>query len=146
MLRNAMKELNEKQLMKISEHISYNEATRSQTALRKGIDNTPDAETLARMKEVADNCFEPLREWYGKPIRVNSFYRSEALNTAVGGSKTSQHVKGEAIDIDTNSDNEKLFNWCKENLDFDQLIWEYGGRWIHISYKAKNRMQVLSVG
>jgi len=85
--------------MSISEHISYNEATFSATALRLKIDNTPDAETLERMKAVANACFEPLRKWYGKPIKVNSFYRCAALNKAVKGSKTSQHVKGEAIDI-----------------------------------------------
>jgi len=83
-------------MINISEHISYSEATLSPTALRLKIDNTPDAETLERMKAVANACFEPLRKWYGKPIKVNSFYRCAALNKAVKGSKTSQHVKGEA--------------------------------------------------
>jgi hypothetical protein len=100
------------------------------------------------MKLVANKCFEPLREWYGKPIRINSFYRSQLLNTKVGGSATSQHCKGEAIDISGGDkvENKKLFDWCKENLDFDQLINEYDFTWVHISYKAKgNRKQILVV-
>ena len=121
----------------ISKHISYKEATFSNTAKARKIDNTPDADTLVRMKLVSEKCFEPLREWYGKPIKINSFYRSPKLNTAVGGAKNSQHVKGEAIDLTAGSveENRKLYNWICENLEFDQAIWEYGGRWIHISYK-----------
>ena len=121
----------------ISKHISYNEATFSNTAKARKIDNTPDADTIVRMKLVADKCFEPLRLWYGKPIKINSFYRSPKLNVAVGGAKTSQHVKGEAIDLTAGSveENRKLYNWICDNLEFDQAIWEYGGRWIHISYK-----------
>jgi len=121
----------------ISKHISYKEATFSNTAKARKIDNTPDADTLVRMKLVSEKCFEPLREWYGKPIKINSFYRSPKLNIAVGGSKTSQHVKGEAIDLTAGSveENRKLYKWICDNLEFDQAIWEYGGRWIHISYK-----------
>jgi len=132
-------------IKRISRHISYNEGVRSNTATRYNIDNTPSKDQLQAMVNVAENCFEPLREWYGKPIRVNSFFRCEALNAKVGGAKTSQHMRGEAIDIDTENDNKILFDWCKRNLDFDQLIWEYGGRWIHISFKAKNRRQVLNI-
>ena len=76
---------------KISEHISYREATRSATAMRRGIDNNPSDFDLKRMKLLAENVFEPLRKWYGKPIRVNSFFRCTELNRAVRGSKTSQH-------------------------------------------------------
>lgn len=132
----------------ISKHISYNEATLSQTAIRNNINNTPSEEIIANMKNVAINCFEPLREWYGKPIKVNSFYRSPALNKKIGGAKTSQHQFGEAIDMDCDSiiENKKIFEWCRDNLLFDQLIWEYGGKWVHISLKKENnRKQVLFI-
>ena len=125
---------------KISEHISYNEATVSPTALRLKIDNTPDAETLERMKVVAAACFEPLRKWYGKPIRVNSFYRNKALNKAVKGSSSSQHILGEAIDLSAGSkdENKKLHDWIASNLVFDQLINEYDYTWVHISFRLGN--------
>jgi uncharacterized protein YcbK (DUF882 family) len=132
----------------VSKHITLDEAITSATALRNGINNNPDSVTFERMKLVANKCFEPLREWYGKPIKINSFYRSQLLNTKVGGSATSQHCKGEAIDISGGDkvENKKLFDWCKENLDFDQLINEYDFTWVHISYKAKgNRKQILVV-
>ena len=133
----------------ISEHISYDEATTSPTALRLGIDNTPDEYKLNRMRLVAEKCFEPLREWYGKPIKVNSFYRCRELNAAVKGSLTSQHILGEAIDLSAGSkaENKKLFDWCKENLQFTQLIWEFGGAWVHISYNINNlKNQILEIG
>lgn len=135
----------------ISKHISIKEATFSPTAVRNGIDNMPEKFVLDRMKLVANRCFEPLRKWYGKPIKINSFYRSFDLNRAVKGSSTSQHCLGEAIDIDADKDNKKLFNWILQNLDFDQLLWEYGNDnepdWIHISYTEQrpNRNQVLRV-
>ena len=124
----------------ISKNISYKEATHSNTAKARKIDNTPDADTIVRMKLVAEKCFQPLREWYGKPIKINSFYRSEKLNVAIGGAKKSQHVKGEAIDLTAGSveENRKLYDWICDNLEFDQAIWEYGGRWIHISYKMND--------
>jgi zinc D-Ala-D-Ala carboxypeptidase len=125
---------------KISEHVSYNEATVSPTALRLKIDNTPDAETLERMKVVAAACFEPLRKWYGKPIRVNSFYRNKALNKAVKGSSSSQHILGEAIDLSAGSkeENKKLHDWIASNLVFDQLINEYDYTWVHVSFRLGN--------
>jgi len=132
----------------ISKNITFNEATKSNTAIRNGIKNEPNAQELSNMKLVAEKCFEPLREWYGKPIRVNSFFRCEKLNTLVKGSKTSQHVEGKAIDMDAGSkeENKKLFEWCKANLVFDQLINEYDYSWVHISYNAsKNRNQILIV-
>lgn len=132
----------------ISKHITFDEATNSPTAMRFGINNNPDSVTFERMKLVANKCFEPLREWYGKPIRINSFYRSQALNVKVGGSATSQHCKGEAIDISAGSkvENKKLFDWICANLDFDQCINEYDFTWVHISYKAKgNRKQILVI-
>ena len=132
----------------ISEHITYEEATNSSTATRLKIRNEPDEATLYRMKILAEECFEPLRKWYGKPIRINSFYRSPELNKAVGGSTTSQHCKGEAIDISAGSkeENKNLFYWVKANLVFDQLINEYDFTWVHISFRHKdNRNQTLVI-
>lgn len=134
--------------MIISEHISYEEATVSPTALRLGIDNKPDAETLQRMIVVAGMVFEPLRKRYGKPIKINSFFRGSDLNKAVGGSATSQHVTGEAIDISGGSkfENRMLLEYIKEYLDFDQLINEYDFSWVHVSYKSTgNRKQVINI-
>lgn len=133
----------------ISKNITLQEAIFSATATRLKIDNTPPPEILVQMKLVANTCFEPLREWYGKPIRINSFYRSRALNKAVGSkSKTSQHMLGQAIDISAGSkiENKKLFDFCESNLDYDQLINEYDFSWVHISYKSQgNRKQILIV-
>ena len=134
-------------IMKISEHISYDEATLSPTAIRNGISNQPNEQELSNMKLVAENCFEPLRKMWGKPIKVNSFFRSQSLNQLVGGSPLSQHTKGQAIDITTGSksDNKKLFELAK-TLDFDQLINEYNFSWLHISFKASgNRKQILVI-
>ena len=126
---------------KISKHTSYKEGTYSQTALRRGLDNTPSEEQLKCMKEVAENLFEPLREWVGGPIKINSFFRGEPVNTAIGGSKYSQHMKGQAIDIDDtfgHKTNAEMYHYIKDNLDFDQMIWEFGDdknpNWVHISY------------
>ena len=133
----------------ISEHISYFEATQSNTATRKGIDNTPFNETvLERMRTVANECFEPARAHFG-PIRINSFYRCVDLNKAVGGSITSSHVRGEAIDMTLGSKerNKELYEWCKANLIFDQLINEYNYSWVHISFRVgENRNMAFSVG
>ena len=125
----------------ISKHISYKEATHSATALRRGLDNTPNDEQLKCMEEVAENLFEPLREWVGGPIKVNSFFRGEPVNTAIGGSTRSQHMKGQAIDIDDtfgHKTNAEMYHYIKDNLDFDQLIWEFGDdknpNWLHISW------------
>ena len=132
----------------ISKHLSYREATHSNTAKARKIDNTPSSDTLVRMKYVAENVFEPLREWYGKPININSFYRSEELNYAIRGAKNSQHKKGEAIDISAGSstENKKLFDWIAENLEYDQLINEYDYKWIHVSLKmSNNRMMRFDI-
>jgi urease beta subunit len=134
--------------MRISKHISIEEATLSPTALRLGIDNTPNEDVLVNMKLVAERCFEPIRNWYGKPIKVNSFYRCDALNKAVKGSATSQHVQGKAIDISTGTKigNKLIYEWAKNNLIFDQLINEYDYAWVHISYnKNNNRNQTLII-
>lgn len=131
----------------ISKNISFKEATRSEIAVRKNINNTPNASQLKAMKLVAEKVFEPLREWYGKPIQVSSFFRSIEVNKAIGGSISSQHCKGEAIDIDTLNDNGMLFLRIKEHGVYDQLIWEFGDDknpdWIHISYSSHNRREVL---
>ena len=133
---------------RISKHISFIEATQSPTAVKLGINNNPDKAQLEAMKLVAEKCFEPLRLWYNKPIKINSFFRSDLLNRAVKGSLTSQHKKGEAIDLDAGSkeENKKLFDWIKANLDFDQVINEYNYSWVHVSYsKTKNRKQILII-
>lgn len=136
----------------ISKHISEKEATKSVTALRLGIDNTPDGDTLNNMKIVAEKIFEPLREYVGGAIKINSFYRSSALNEAIGGSTRSQHCKGQAMDIDDiygHKTNKEMFTWIKDNLDFDQMIWEFGNEdnpdWVHVSYVSedKNRNRIL---
>ena len=124
----------------ISKHITFKEATFSATAQRLGIKNEPTLEHLKAMITVAEKCFEPLREWYGKPLRINSFYRGKDLNRAVKGSLSSQHCKGEAIDIDAGSvaENKKIHDWIKANLEFTQLINEYNYSWVHVSYDPKN--------
>lgn len=125
---------------RISKHITFKEATFSATAQRLGIKNEPTLEHLKAMITVAEKCFEPLREWYGKPLRINSFYRGKELNKAVKGSLTSQHCKGEAIDIDAGSvtENKKIHDWIKANLEFTQLINEYNYSWVHVSFDEKN--------
>lgn len=133
----------------ISHHISEAEAFKSITAIKRGIDNTTtDPEILANMKHVAMHVFEPLRSHFNRPIGITSFYRSPELNKAVKGAKNSNHLKGEAIDIDAdvygNLTNKEIFDWIKENLDFDELINEYNFSWVHVSLKriGKNRKQV----
>ena len=125
----------------ISKHISYKEATYSRTATRLDIDNKPNDEQLKNMKLIAEEVFEPLRMWVGGPIKINSFFRSPKLNTAIGGSSKSQHCHGQAIDLDDTfgrATNAEMFNFIKEHLNFDQMIWEFGDDdnpdWVHVSY------------
>ena len=136
----------------ISKHISYKEGVYSNTALRRGIDNTPNEEQLANMKLIGEKIFEPLREYVGGPIKINSFFRSAKLNTAIGGSRTSQHCKGQAMDIDDTfgyKTNAEMYYFIKEHLNFDQMIWEFGDddnpNWVHVSYVSpeKNRNRCL---
>ena len=136
----------------ISKHISYKEGVYSITAIRRGIDNTPDDDQLSNMELVAEEVFEPLRNYVGGPIKINSFFRCPELNTAIGGSHKSQHCKGQAIDIDDNYgrvSNAEMYHFIKEHLDFDQLIWEFGDddnpNWVHVSYvsSAYNRNRCL---
>ena len=136
----------------VSKNISYKEATHSTTAKRLGIDNTPDAEQFSNMIYVAENVFQPVREHFGVPIYVSSFFRSEALNSAIRGSSSSTHMKGEAMDLDADVfgkvTNAEIFHYIKDNLEFDQLIWEFGTEaepaWVHVSLsKGSNRNQIL---
>ena len=139
--------------MKISPHLSLAELTRSQTAKRNGIDNTPTAEHLENFKILAEKVFEPIREHFKTPIFISSGYRSKELNALIKGSPTSQHCKGQAIDIDMDGGNGEVtnrmvFDFIKNKLDFDQLIWEFGTDfnpdWVHVSYvKTGNRKQKL---
>jgi len=138
-------------VLKISKNISFKQGTHSDTAIRRRMKNEPNEEQLKAMKTVAKKVFEPLRENFDEPIRVNSFFRSIALNKAIGGNRTSQHCTGEAMDIEATNEstNKKLYDYIKKNLDFDQLIWEFGTEknpdWIHVSYKSpkENRNRVL---
>ena len=138
--------------MQLSENLSLAEVIRSETAKRKGVSNMPTPEHIENFKKLAENIFQPIRKHFGKPIHISSGYRSDALNKAIGGSKTSQHCKGEAIDIDmdgTAITNAQIFNYIKDNLNFDQLIWEFGTAsnpdWVHVSYEStgKQRKQIL---
>jgi zinc D-Ala-D-Ala carboxypeptidase len=136
----------------ISKHISDREGVYSITATRLGIDNTPGKEHLDNMKLLAEKIFEPLRKWVGGPIRINSFYRGPELNKAIGGSSKSQHCKGQAMDIDDtgcHKTNAEMYAWIKDNVDFDQMIWEFGDdenpNWVHVSYVSpeENRNRCL---
>jgi len=147
--------------MQLSKNLALSEVTRSETAKRKGISNMPTPEHIENFKKLAENVFQPIREHFGVPIRISSGYRSEALNKAIGGAgkmvngkyvPSSQHCTGEAIDIDmdgTSITNKQVFDYIKDNLDFDQLIYEFGTStnpdWVHVSYEStgKQRKQVL---
>lgn len=133
--------------MKISKHLELSELTRSESAKRLGISNMPTAEHIENLKLLAEKVFEPIREHFGVPIRISSGYRSKSLNSAIpNSSKTSQHSLGQAIDIDmdgTGIKNSDIFEFIKNNLDYDQLINEFDYAWVHVSYAKNNRKQVL---
>ena len=140
--------------MKLTENLSLAEVIKSGTAKRLGIDNKPTPEHLANLLLVAEHVFQPIREHFDKPLYVSSGYRSEALNDAIKGSSSSQHCKGEALDLDAQVyggfTNKELFEYIKDNLVFDQMIWEFGTDdepdWVHVSYKkGKNRGEMLRV-
>ena len=139
---------------KISKHISYKEGVYSITALRLGLNNDPSESHLQNMKLIAEKVFEPLRMHVGGPIKINSFYRGPELNTAIGGSSKSQHCHGQAMDIDDtygHMSNADMYKFIKENLDYDQMIWEFGDdsnpAWVHVSYvhPDENRNRCLKV-
>ena len=140
--------------MNLSKNLTLHEMTRSEMAKRKGVSNQPTEEHIANMIVLAEKIFQPIRDYFGVPIHVSSGYRSAALNKKVGGSKPSQHMKGEAMDIDmdgtnTGVTNVQVFNFIRANLIFDQLIWEFGNStspdWVHLSYNTSgtNRRHVL---
>ena len=136
----------------ISEHISYKEGVYSITALRLGLNNDPTKTHLTNMELLAEKVFEPLRKHVNGPIKINSFYRGPELNKAIGGSANSQHCKGQAIDIDDvygYMSNAEMYEYIKNNLSFDQMIWEFGNSdnpdWVHVSYvnEEANRNRCL---
>ena len=137
--------------MKLSKNFSLKELTRSQTAIRKGIDNTPDTEQLVNLAVLVQQVLQPCREQFGS-ISINSGLRVLELNRAIGSGDKSQHTKGEAADFEAYStSNRRLAEWVEGNLEFDQLILEYPGSdpkdgWVHCSYKrdGSNRKQVLT--
>ena len=138
--------------MQLSKNLSLAEVTRSETAKRRGVSNMPTEAHIANFKLLAEKVFQPIREHFAVPIHISSGYRSAALNKAIGGASSSQHCTGEAIDIDmdgTAITNAEIFNYIKDNLEFDQLIWEFGTDtnpdWVHVSYEStgKQRKQIL---
>jgi len=126
--------------MKISDHITFAEATHSNTAKRCGIDNIPNEEQTNNMKMLAEKIFEPLRLWVGGPIKITSMFRSEELNKALGGASD---------DVYGHKTNAEMFDWICSHCNFDQIIWEFGNdknpAWVHVSYISveKNRNRKL---
>jgi putative chitinase len=139
--------------MQLSEHFKLNEFTKSETAIRKRIDNTPGPTHASNLKKVCEKILEPVRNHFGKPVRINSGYRGPALNAAVGGSSKSQHCNGEAVDFEIDGlANPELAKWVSQNCEFDQIILEFydpkegpNSGWVHASYsEGKNRKQILT--
>lgn len=138
--------------MKLSKNLTLAELVRSESAKRLGIDNTPDSDQIESLKALTENIFQPIRDEFKKPIYISSGFRCVELNRRVGGSNGSQHTKGQAIDIDmdgTSISNAEIFKFIKDNLDFDQLIWEFGDdespAWVHVSYisESENRGRIF---
>ena len=138
-------------MVRLSENFSLQEYTKSQTATRQGLDNTPNEDHMASAKLLFENVVQKVRDHFGVTV-INSGYRGPALNTAVGGSSNSQHCKGEAVDIECpGTSNCDVAKWIEDNLDFDQLILEFitlgipDSGWVHVSYKSEgNRKQSLT--
>lgn len=135
--------------MKLSKHLDLGEVTRSESAKREGIINMPTPEHYENLKVIAEKVFEPIREHFGVPILISSGYRSEALNVYIGGSRSSDHSKGRALDLDMDGSssgvtNKMIFDFIKDNLEIDQLINEFDYSWVHVGYRqGANRRQVL---
>lgn len=140
--------------MNLSKNLTLAECLKSNTASRLGIDNTPEDEwVIENLRAIAEHVFQPLRSAFGCPVYVSSGYRSPELNVAIGGAKRSQHIQGRALDLDADvfgrCTNAQIFNWIKDNVEFDQLIWEFGTEdnpnWVHVSYvlDGPNRKRCL---
>ena len=132
----------------MTKHFTLDELTRSATAARKGIDNTPDQEAEGNLFNLCENVLEPIRRYLGESLRVNSGYRSAKLNKAIGGARWSQHLEGEAADITCTGRNAEIIRYAIKALDFDQVIWEFGDadepQWVHISFRdGGNRNEAL---
>lgn len=141
--------------MKLGKYFSLAELTRSQTALRRGIDNTPNKEQIENLEDLVFHVLDPIRTHFRLPVSVNSGFRCLDLNEALGSKPTSQHTQGKAADIEIPTmDNLELAKWIRDNMDFDQLILEFHtignprSGWVHVSWenKDKNRRQVLTIG
>lgn len=138
--------------MKLTENFSLAEMIKSETALRKGLDNTPGEEELENLRKLAENVLQPIRDAYGRGVKVNSGFRHPDVNAAVGGSRTSDHCKGQAADIEIPGvANADLAQWISENLEFRQLILEFytpgipDSGWVHVSYvEGDNKKQVMT--
>ena len=130
---------------KLSANLSLKEVTKSATAIKHGIDNSPTEAHYENLVAIAQNVFQPIREHFGVPIAVTSGYRSIDLNKRIGGSSKSQHCHGQALDLDADVfgkiTNKDIFQYIKKNLDYDQLIWEFGDdadpNWVHVSYRKE---------
>jgi hypothetical protein len=139
-------------MVALSKYATLDECSRSVTASRLGIDNNPPLEVRDNLREICSKVFDPCREFVGGPLAIASGYRCPKLNKAVGGSKTSEHMLGQALDIDCDTfggkTNAELFYFIKDNLDFNQLIWEFGTdknpEWVHVSYsRLHNKKKVI---
>jgi hypothetical protein len=136
----------------LSPHFTLREFVKSQTALRRGIGNNPDDTEIKNLIALCENVLEPVREHFKKPVRINSGFRSPDLNSAIGGSKTSQHMTGEAADFEISGvDNLEIAKWIRDQLDFDQLILEFyepgipSSGWVHVSYRRPNRRDHFTI-
>lgn len=141
--------------MQLSKNLYLSEVTKSQTAIQKGIKNEPTKEEIQNLKDIAENIFQPIRDHFKVPIGISSGYRSKKLNQIIGGSKTSEHMSGRALDIDAdiygNITNRQIFDFIRKNLEFNQLVWEFGDDnnpdWVHVSFeKGNNKKRVLRAG
>ena len=125
--------------MKLTNNFSLQELTSSETAVRRGIDNTPSPEVILNLKALCENVLQPLRDWYGKPITITSGYRSPELNKAIKGARNSDHMRGQAVDfVLPKEDYQRVFDWLRKNVEYTQIIDEFSFSWIHISYDSKN--------
>jgi len=153
MLYDSFGKIRKFKIMRLSQHFSLVELTKSQTAARLGIRNSPNSKQILNLKRLAVGILEPVREHYGKPFSPSSGFRCQALNKAIGSKSTSQHTKGEAVDFEIPGvPNREVAEWVRDHLEFDQLILEFHdpaepmSGWVHVSLKEKgNRSQTLTI-